>query len=82
MTELDLYKFVHDNNCEYHWYDDNVILFVTILWIDEFNKLFDYSFFDDEGQECIMKKDYFCFWMQDICDYYDIEMSNIFTNKD
>jgi hypothetical protein len=82
MTELELYKFINDNNCEFHWEsredDLDVILFVNSIWIEDFNKLFDYNFFDDGGYECIMMNDYFCFWMQSICDYYGIDIKNIF----
>lgn len=81
MTELELYKFVDSHDCKYHWYDNSVILFVDVIWVDEFNELFDYDYFDSKGQECTMMKGYFCFWMRDICEYYGIVLENIFKGK-
>ena len=82
MTELQLYKFINDNDVEYHWHDKKCIVFINTWNIEEFNNLFDYNIFDDDGIECHMKNTYFCFEIVDICEYYGINPENIFTNKD
>lgn len=87
MTELQLYKFVANNTMEYHWHSRNntkdVILFVNILWIREFNEMLGSSnIMDEEGIECTMKDGYFCFWMNDICNYFDIDMNNVFDKTE
>ncbi len=81
MTELSLYKFIEENNIEYHWDDDNVIVFINIRDIEEWNNIIDDFLMEESGIECNMKSGYFCFWMQYICEYCDIEMNNVFTNK-
>lgn len=81
MTELDLYKFVSDNEIEYHWHDDNVIIFVSVWRIEQWSKLLGHGIMDEEGIECRMKYNYFCFWMKDICGYFGIELSNVFKNE-
>lgn len=85
MTGLELYKFIKEYDCEYHWYDNNgeddVMLFISVSFVDEFNKLFDSSFYD-EGFECVMKEHYLCFWMKEACDYYEINIKEIFERKE
>jgi len=84
MTELELYKFVDDNCLEYNWIENdigddiNVILFVNNEQIEDFKKLLDYSIFDENGITCIAKYEYFCFHMLEICDYFGINISNVF----
>jgi hypothetical protein len=39
------------------------------------------SILDEEGIKCTMKEKYFCFWMKDICEYFDIKLDEIFPNK-
>ena len=82
MTALDLYKFYH-GKLEYHWNQnhdvDDVVLFVDIEYLEEFMELIK-SFIRvrDEGCECIMKEKYICIWMSEVCEYYDIELTEAF----
>jgi len=93
MTELDLYKFVTNNSVEYHWHKEHkrneesdekteVLLFVNILDIAEFNKMLGTHILDEEGLDCIMKQGYFVFKMKYICEHFDIELINVFTDKE
>ena len=85
MKALDLYKFIKDNNVEWHRQDNDgtpdVLMFPTINEVGEFNKLLSKSHFDDSGIECRMKDNYFCFWMNDICEYYGIELKEVFDKE-
>jgi len=78
MTELTLYKFIEENEIEYHWHNEDVIAFVHLRDIEEFNKLIPGSQMHEDGIQCHMKEGYFAFWMKDICEYSGIEMKNIF----
>lgn len=82
MKTLELYKFIEEHNIEYHWHDDDVIMFVNCRDIEEFNKLLPNTIYDDDGIESIMKDGYFCFWMRQICEYCDIEIEPVFDKKD
>ena len=88
MTELQLYKFITDNNLEWNAYQDyvedieKVLLFVPFWLVDEFSKLLGASIFDDEGLECVMKDGYFCFHMIHICEYFGIEIENVFKKPE
>lgn len=86
MTELQLYKFVHENNVEYHWnFNDSeegeVYMMPYIFQVEEFNKLLCKSVFDDYGIDCKMMDGYFCFAMREICEYEGIELENVFPDK-
>ena len=58
MTPLELYKFVTNSKSEYQWTHDkkDVILFVDIPDIAEFNKLLGSSILDEHGLDCVMKE--------------------------
>ena len=84
MTELELYKYINDNNIEWHRQDNDgtpdIIIFPYIFHINEFNKLVR-SILDD-GIECRMRDGYFAFWMKDICDYYGIDIDKVFCGEE
>jgi hypothetical protein len=81
MKTIDLYKFITEHNIEYHWHGNDVILMPDFDQAKEFNKLLPLSIFDDSGIECIMKYGYLCIYMERICSYCDIELIDIFPNK-
>lgn len=82
MTELQLYRFIAENQIEwkYEFNEENsdVLIFVPTYHIDEFNKLLPNTIFDERGLECTMKDRYIAFWMQEICEYSGIDMYNVF----
>lgn len=82
MTELELYKYITENNIEWHWGENNeqpdVIILPYTFQIEDLNNLLDPTIFDDEGVPCVMKNGYLAIWMRDICEYYDIELERVF----
>jgi hypothetical protein len=83
MTELELYKFIEENGIEYHWFNENtnVIIFVNHYLLPDWNKLLGIHILDEEGIVCRMKDGYMCFEMNEICDYFGIEISNVFLKE-
>ncbi len=85
MKSLDLYKFINDNKIEWHKQNNDggrdVIIFLYYYHIEDFRKILSTSLFDDSGIECRMKDGYFCFWMRDICEYYGIELNEVFDKE-
>jgi hypothetical protein len=90
MKAIDLFKFVDDNALEYHWHFNNVgtsdheydvILFVDACIIGDFIKLLKSPRLSDDGFLCRMKNKYFCFWMADICEYFNIDLDEAFPNE-
>jgi len=84
MTELELYRFIENNNIEYHYSMDidDVVIFVKIYNLQEFVDLIGSSILDDEGLEIVLKEGYVAIWMGCICEDYDIKLIDVFTNKD
>lgn len=82
---IKLYKFVTDNNIEYHkggYLTTDIYMFVPIYLIAEFNKILGAKVFDEEGITCVMKENYFVFEMFEICENLDIDPEEVFTKQD
>ncbi len=86
MTELQLYKFIHDNGIEYHYDSGKKIFygFIEYYHIGDFVELMgNASYFDDGGVEVTWKGNYIAVNLTDICEYFCIDEDNIFdkTNQ-
>ena len=83
MKAIDLYKFIENYDVEYHWHNDDVLMFVDIRLIIYFYSILDNTIFDDDGITCTMKDGYIVFEMTAICEYYGIELKEVFdvTNE-
>lgn len=79
MTELQLYKFIQENEVEISWHGDEYLN----LWLDrheikEFADLLDRCDADDGGIDCKLQNGgTIVFNLLDICDEYDINPENI-----
>ena len=84
MTELELYKYINDNNIEWHRQDNDgtpdIIMFPLTFQLDEFVELT--KGYTGDGIECRLMDGYFAFWMQDLCDYYGIDTDNVFCGEE
>jgi len=84
MTELELYKYINDNNIEWHRRDNDgtpdIVIFPYTFQVEEFANLIKSSI--DEGIECRLMNGYFAFWMKDICEYYGIDMDKVFCGEE
>jgi hypothetical protein len=84
MKALELYKFIQDNNIEWHYEDnegnEDVIIFPFTFNMDEFIKLIK-NYQPTTGIECCLMDGYFAIWMDDICAYFDIELKEVFDKE-
>lgn len=82
MTELKLYKFITENNIEWHKEllrnVPDIVIFCPFNTIEQLHELLDQTIFDDEGIKCHMKDGYLAIWIAEICEHYDIEIDNVF----
>lgn len=85
MTELELYKYINDNNIEWHRHDNgsvsDVLIFPMTFQVAQFSNLIK-DMACDGGIECRLRDGYFAFWMNDICDYYNIDMDKVFFGEE
>ncbi|MCT4263414.1 hypothetical protein HZP32_14950 [Elizabethkingia anophelis] len=83
MTELELYKYINDNNIDYRWQlneneQEDVIIFPYTFQIDDFYKLIKSDTDFEHGVEMKLMDGYFSVYMSDICDYVGIELERVF----
>ncbi len=85
MGELELYKFIKENDIEYHWNkndgNDDVIIFINFYELKDWSNLLGGEITHESGIDCIMKDGYFCFWMDDICGYFGIDITKVFDKE-
>lgn len=81
MTELELYKYINDNNIEYHYADndgvEDVLIFPMYYEMEEFTKMID-NYLGDNIIHAVIRNNYLCIWMNDICEAHGIEISKVF----
>lgn len=87
MTELQLYKFVTEKGCEWHWdYDNHLVLFVSPCDLKEFCKMLGRYVFDDGGLNCEQHLcpdgDLALVEFENILEYFDIEPENVFPKNE
>lgn len=84
MKAIDLYKFITNNKIEWHYYDNSnepdVIIFPNFSEAEEFNKLLSNGSFDDGGIDCKMMQGYLAIKMREVCEYYGIEIKDVFED--
>jgi hypothetical protein len=83
MTELQLYKFINDHECEWRWEDDgHLIIFVNWFWLKEFCQMLGRNIFDNDGLPCeqhLCADGEVCLYkFENILDYFGIEPENVF----
>lgn len=80
MTELQLYKFITDNNIEYHFEHEGVYIFIPFDLLKQFTEL-SKNYFSDDPIEVVLRDDYICFVINDCYEYFGIDINNIFGVK-
>jgi len=79
MKATDLLRFVLEETIEYNWHNDDVIMFLPIYQIEDFQKVLNCeSVYDDSGIECYMKNGYLAIEMKYVVDYFGFNLEDIF----
>jgi len=84
MKAIHFYKFINENDIEFHWCENNetkerdVVFFPSYRQIKDMAKLLSITDFDDGGIRCRMKDGYFAFWASHILEAHRIELTDIF----
>lgn len=87
MTELQLYKFVNNNGCEWRWNPDgHLVIFVSHYCLNDFCQMLGRDAFDDGGLNC---EQYLCadgdvalFEFENVLEDFDIEPENVFPKEE
>ena len=78
MTELELYRFITENQIEWSRENNDVFIIVGFDFIERLVRVLNLDSF--ERIECMLKENSIVIWMQEICYHYDIEMENVFID--
>ena len=86
MTALELYRFVVENKLEYNRFENDngeveVLLFIEFYNLKYFAEMLGPGAFDDEGIPCTMKDGYVCVEMSLVCDWFDIDIDEVFKEE-
>ena len=83
MTELELYKFINDNDIEWHRQDNDgnsdVIIFPYTFHLEDFCKIVDGCNEDEGGLEIRLLNGYVAIWMNDLCEYFGVDINKVFV---
>lgn len=87
MTELQLYKFINNNGCEWHWNPDgHLIIFISHYHLKDFCDMLGRNAFDDDGLPCeqhlCADGDIALNGFENVLEYYDIEPENVFPKDE
>lgn len=77
---IELYKFVHANKLEYHFYDNyvNCYMFIPFYLLPNFIKIVGYNYIADGSIEAVLKEDCICINIANYCEYCGIDPNKIF----
>ncbi len=85
MNALELKKFIEELNIDWRWENNNgeedVIIFPYDFQFEAFLKLVTPNSLDDHELVIIIKDGYFAVWMNDLCDYYNFDLEDVFKKK-
>jgi hypothetical protein len=77
MTELELYKFINDNQIQVEWIGTELIIWIPFYLIKDFTELIGYSYLAECGIEVNLQFDCIAFNIVDLCEYFDINPESI-----
>jgi hypothetical protein len=82
MTELELYKFINDHDIEWHREDNDgtpdIIIFPFVYHLEHFCEIVKDYDTDDGGLIIRLKNGYVAIWMNDLCEYFGIDINKVF----
>jgi hypothetical protein len=83
MTELELYKYIHDNSIEWRREvnegSPDILIFPYVFQLEDFCKLIKAYNADDGGLVIRLLNGYCAIWMNDICEYFAIDIDKVFV---
>lgn len=78
--DLELYKFCEDK--EMSWYEEELIIWIDFYDLQEFTDMIGYDYLCEGGIEVRLQKDCVAFDLVPICEYIDIDPTDIFEKED
>lgn len=78
MTELELYKFITNNEIEIDWRGSQLLAWIEHYYLEEFSDMLDRCDADDGGIKCRLQNGgVVVLDLSEVCEEYDIDPNNI-----
>lgn len=78
MTELELYKFINENQIEIDWRGNELLVWIEHYQLEEFCNLLDRCDADDGGLNCYLQNGgVVVLDLVPVCEEYEIDPNNI-----
>ena len=84
MTELDLYKFLNDEDNgvqQYNWVGEEFLVWISLWYLEDFTKMVGYNYLSEGEIDCNLQSDCICIDIVDIAEYHDINLENILEKE-
>jgi predicted aspartyl protease len=81
MTALKLYKFINENNIEIDWRGDELVIWVSFYDLKEFAEMLGRNFLSEGGYDVNLQNNCIALDIVPICEYFDIETTEIFAKE-
>ena len=83
MTELDLYQWIEDHNCEWQWdyvtdKKNDGILWIPVYCLESFCSLIGFYVLQSGGVECRLQDKCIAIMASEFCRSHDINLENVF----
>lgn len=82
MKELKLYKFIMENSIEIDWRGEELVIWLHFLDIKDFVELVGADYLSDGGHDANIQEHYIALDLVPICEYFDIEPTEIHPKED
>jgi len=80
LTELQLYKFINENNIEIYWHADKLIALMYFMLIEEFSNLIKNE--TPDAIKAYIADTYISVDLVPICEWHDIDPKNILKKEE
>ena len=82
MTELNIFKFVTENDIEYHYVGDGLFVFIDYELIPAFAVIIkDYLDYNEDDENCKLKNGYIGMNIKPVFDFYGLDIESVFPKK-
>ena len=82
MTELELYKYITDNDIDHAYNGDEVVIWLYHWQIEDFCAFIGSYVLSEGGIEVMLQENYIALSINGICEHFNIDIKNVFKNEE
>lgn len=81
MTELDLYKFITENDLEYRWQDnkgeEDLLIWIPFYLLEDFTKMINLDYIGESYLDVVLQSNAICLFLSTVCYAYNIDIETV-----